>query len=92
MADKKPKYVNHVGWVGVFVLAGCFGCMFALIALYGGLWIDDNLLGRRGPATICLLVLSVPINTYLMVKIALALVPYLRPLNPIAKNKNDEEV
>lgn len=92
MAKNKPKYINHVGWVGVFTIAGCFGLVLALLALFGGLWIDANLLGRRGPATICLLVLSVPLNTYLMVKVAFALVPYLRPLNPIAKNTDDEEV
>lgn len=92
MAKRKSKYINHFGWVGIFALAGCFGLIFALIALFGGLWIDDNLLGRRGPVTICLLVLSVPLNTYLMIKVAFVLVPYLRPLNPIAKNTDDEEV
>lgn len=90
MAKGKPKHINYVGWFGVITLTGCLGFIIALFALLGGLWID-SLIGRRGPVTIILLVLSVPLNLYLMVKVALLLTRYLRPLNPNATINNDDE-
>ncbi|MDQ7024241.1 MAG: hypothetical protein Q9P01_18290 [Anaerolineae bacterium] len=92
MAKGKPKHINHIGWFGVITLTGCLGFIIALFALLGGLWLD-NLIGRRGPATIVLLILSVPLNLYVMVKMALLLTRYLRPLNPnVTINDDDEEV
>jgi hypothetical protein len=91
MAEEKPKHIKYVSWVGVITLTGCLGFITALLALVLGLWLD-SLIGRRGPITICLLVLSVPLNLYLMVKVAFLLTHYLRPLNPNATTKDDEEV
>ena len=90
MTQRKPQRFNYIGWFGVVTLTGCLGFIIALIALIVGLWID-NLIGRRGPVTICLLVLSVPLNLYVMVKIASLLTRYLRPLNPNSL-QDDEEV
>ena len=89
MTQGKPQRFNYIGWFGVVTLTGCLGFIIALIALIVGLWID-SLIGRRGPVTICLLVLSVPLNLYVMVKIASLLTRYLRPLNP--NSLQDEEV
>ena len=91
MTQGKPQRLNYIGWFGVVTLTGCLGFIIALIALIVGLWID-SLIGRRGPVTICLLVLSVPLNLYIMVKIAYLLTRYLRPLNPKMNSKDDEEV
>jgi hypothetical protein len=90
MAQRKPQRQNYIGWFGVITLTGCLGFIIALLALIAGLWID-SLMGRRGPVTICLLVLSVPLNLYIMVKIAYLLTRYLRPLNP-KTIQDDEEV
>ena len=90
MAQRKPQRLNYIGWFGVVTLTGCLGFIIALTALIAGLWID-SLIGRRGPVTICLLVLSVPLNLYIMVKLAYLLTRYLRPLNPKTFH-DDEEV
>ena len=91
MTDEKPKRVNNIKWAGVIGLAGCLGLAVALLALVLGLWLD-SLIGQRGPATICLLVLSVPINLYLMVKAAVVLTRYFRPLESSLTIEDDEEV
>ena len=91
MADEKPKRVNNFKWVGVVGLSGCLGLIIALLALIGGLWVD-GLIGRRGPATMCLLVLSVPINLYLMVKFSYLLMRRWRPLESSLVEDSDEEV
>jgi 4-amino-4-deoxy-L-arabinose transferase-like glycosyltransferase len=93
MAQEKPQRLNYIRWFGVVTLTGCLGFIIALIALIVGLWID-SLMGRRGPVTICLLVLSVPLNLFIMVKIAFLLTRYLRPLNPntTINDDDDEEV
>jgi hypothetical protein len=91
MAKGNPKHSNPIGWFGVVTLTGCLGFIIALFALIAGLWIDDSLIGQRGPATICLLVLSVPLNLYLMVRVAYLLTRYLRPLNPNATIVDDDE-
>jgi energy-coupling factor transporter transmembrane protein EcfT len=54
------------------------------VALFIGLTID-RLLGVRGPATICLLVLSVPVSLFLMIQIALRLVRQVEPSSPAQK-------
>lgn len=39
-------------------------------------------MGQRGPATLCLLVLSVPLSLYIMIRMALGLVKQLPPPVP----------
>ena len=90
MTQRKPQRLNYIGWFGVVTLTGCLGFIIALTALIVGLWID-SLIGRRGPVTICLLVLSVPLNLYIMVKIASLLTRYLRPLNPNTTSIEDDD-
>ena len=90
MTQGKPQRFNYIGWFGIVTLTGCLGFIIALLALIVGLWID-SLIGRRGPVTICLLVLSVPLNLYAMVKIASLLIRYLRPLNPNTTSIEDDD-
>lgn len=51
-----------------------------------GLWLD-SLMGQRGPATLCLLVLSIPISLWLMTKITLMMLQFIQPAqNPATKH------
>ena len=52
--------------------------VIALSALFIGLWID-SMMGRRGPAIVLLLIASVPLSLYLMVRITLSLASKLDP-------------
>lgn len=62
-------------------------------ALFLGLWLD-SMMGQRGPATIILMLASVPLSLFLMIRIALTLVKQLDPLrvhNPDTEVPSNEK-
>jgi len=75
---KGPSRTRNLGITGITALTGCVSLVIIFVALFIGLTID-RLLGVRGPATICLLVLSVPVSLFLMIQIALRLVQQVEP-------------
>jgi len=77
---------RNLTFAGLSALTGCVSLIIVVIALFAGLAIDA-LLGQRGPATICLVILSVPVSLFLMLKIALTLIGQIQP----AKNINYED-
>lgn len=78
MANQKPTRIKNLSIAGILALTGLVTIVIALGALFLGLWLD-SLLGVRGPATVCLLVVSAPFSLFLMVRIALALVKRIEP-------------
>lgn len=81
---KAPSRTRNLGITGITALTGCVSLVVIFVALFIGLWLD-RLLGLQGPATICLLVLSVPISLFLMIRIALRLVQEIPPPVPSQK-------
>jgi len=71
---------KNLTFAGLSALTGCVSLIVVVIALFAGLFID-SLIGQRGPATICLVILSVPVSLYLMLKIALTLIGQIQPAN-----------
>lgn len=86
MTKKQPSRTRNLTITGITALTGCVALIVVMVALFAGLWID-SLLGRRGPATICLLVSSVPVSLYLMVRIALTLVKQIQPSAPVKNSR-----
>lgn len=78
MTERKPARLKNLTLAGISALTGCITLVVVLIALLAGLWLD-SLLGQRGPATICLLVLSVPVSLFLMIRVALGLINRIQP-------------
>lgn len=76
--EKRPSRLKNLGIVGITALTGFIAVVVVIVALIVGLWIDAQI-GRRGPATICLLVASVPVSLFLMIRLALGLVKMLPP-------------
>lgn len=81
---KGPSRTRNLGITGITALTGCVSLVIIFVALFIGLTID-RLLGVRGPATICLLVLSVPVSLFLMIQIALRLVQQVEPSSTAQK-------
>lgn len=81
MALRRRSRTWNLSIAGISALTGCVSLLITLVALVAGLWLD-SLLGQRGPATLCLLGLSVPISLMLMIRIALALIRRIGP--PVA--------
>jgi hypothetical protein len=76
-----PSRTRNLGITGITALTGCVSLVVIFVALLIGLTIDQ-IIGRRGLATICLLVLSVPLSLYLMIQLALYLVKQIPPPTP----------
>jgi MFS family permease len=78
MAERRRGRLQNLGIVGITALAGFITVALVVGALIVGLWIDAQL-GVRGPATVCLLVASVPLSLTLMIWLTLTLVKRLPP-------------
>lgn len=57
---------------------GCFTLVIVFVALLVGIWLDSQI-GRKGPFTVGLLLLSIPISLFVMVRIALGSVHMIQP-------------
>ncbi|XWX02682.1 hypothetical protein VZO05_09190 [Aggregatilineales bacterium SYSU G02658] len=76
MAEARRGRLQNLGIAGITALSGFVTVVLVIGALLLGLWIDAQL-GWRGPATICLLVASVPLSLTLMIWLTLTLVKRL---------------
>jgi hypothetical protein len=73
MTKPPTSRIKNLTLAGISALTGCVALLVILVALFLGLWLDQRL-GQRGPATILVLILSVPVSLYLMTRLALGLV------------------
>jgi type III secretory pathway component EscR len=78
--QRHSSRTKNLTFAGLSALTGCVSLVIVVVALLVGLYIDSRL-GQRGPATICLVTLSVPISLFVMVKIALTLIGQIQPAN-----------
>lgn len=78
-----PQRMRNSALVAIAGLAGCATIMIVIVALFLGLWLDSLLVDRRGPFTICMLVLSIPVSLYVMLRITLGAISMIqaRPQN-----------
>jgi hypothetical protein len=83
MAGKKPSRARNLGLAALAAQAGCVTLLIVFGALLLGLWLDARA-GQRGPFTIGLLVLSVPLSLFLMLRIALGAIRRIVPAAPEA--------
>jgi len=93
MAENRQGRLKNLGIVGITALSGFVTVALVVAALIVGLWLD-SLLGVRGPATICLLIASVPLSLALMIWLTLTLVKLLPPpqhpnMGSIARNEEE---
>jgi hypothetical protein len=93
MAKQTPSRIKNLTLAGISALAGLVALAVIFVALMFGLWIDSHL-GRRGPATVLLLVCSVPVSLFLMTRMALGLVARIAPPAPrdwVEESSHQEE-
>ncbi|MDZ4769635.1 MAG: AtpZ/AtpI family protein [Chloroflexota bacterium] len=68
----------NLGYAAVAGQAGCFTLGIILVSLFAGIALDAHF-GLRGPFTIGLLLFSIPISLFMMVRIALGAVGRISP-------------
>jgi len=64
---------------------GCSTVVLIFFALFAGLWLDAQF-GVKGPFTIILLLLSIPVSLFLVLRMALGAVRAIQP--PAAETEN----
>jgi hypothetical protein len=92
MPDGPPDRARNLSVAGVAGLTGFLGLAVVMCALFTGMWVDAQL-GLRGPATVCLLVSSVPASLALMVVLTLRLISQIdvKPMLPGAIDRDQTE-
>jgi len=83
---RPPSRVKNLSLTAVAGFAGCLITIMVIAALLAGLWLDARF-GQRGPFTVGLVVLSVPVTLWLVVRLVLRL---LKEIQPPSKNHQDE--
>lgn len=81
----KPKLgrrIKNLSLAAVASLAGLVSVIIVFSALFLGLWLDARFLNTRGPFTIGLLVASVPVSLYVMLRMVFATVGRIVPQPP----------
>jgi hypothetical protein len=82
MADKQPYRLKNLTMAAIAAQAGCATLIIVVSALIGGLWLDQQA-GQRGPFVIGLLVISVPISLFVMLRITLGAIKRITPQLPL---------
>ncbi len=87
--DRK-QYTFNMALVGAAGLAGCLTVLILFVALFVGLWLDNNVLqNERNIFTVFLLVGSVPFTLAAMLWVVRWATTRLQP--PIMKEEDDQE-
>ncbi len=84
----KPSRMKNLGLAAVAAQAGCATLIIVFLALFAGLWLDSRL-GQRGPCTFGLLILSVPVSLFIMLRISLGAINRIVPQPPPAEGRNE---
>lgn len=78
MTRRSTTRTRNLGYAAVAGLAGCATIGFVIVGLLLGLWLDAQA-GVRGPFTIGLLLVSIPVSLGVMVWIAVSMVKRIQP-------------
>lgn len=79
---------RNLTYAGIAAQAGCWITLIVIGSLIAGLWLDAQF-GLRGPFTIGLVILSVPVTLWLVFRIVLRLVAKIQP-PPKKQLENDD--
>lgn len=94
MGEPRPgtQRVRNLTLAAIAAQAGCFTLTIVVAALLAGLWLDAQA-GQRGPFTIGLLIVSIPISLFGMLRIALGAVRRITPPDPqpVKREEADDE-
>lgn len=86
---RKPSRIKNLGLAAVAGQAGCATLIIVFAALLIGLWLDSQL-QQRGPCTFGLLILSVPLSLWVMLRIALGAISRIVPQVPPETGRHED--
>ena len=91
MANQQPSRVKNLTLAAMAGQAGCASLFFIIAALLIGIWLDSRF-GVRGLFTVALLLLSVPLSLFVMVRIALGTIKHLQPDSNVGVRKPSADI
>lgn len=71
--EKRPSRARNLSYTMVAGQAGCWLTITVFGALFAGMWLDAQF-GLKGPFTVGLVIVSVPVSLYIVLRIVLRLV------------------
>jgi len=80
--------MKNLAYAAVAAQAGCWTLGIVLIALFAGLFLDSQF-QVRGPFTIGLVLLSIPLSLFVMLRVALGAIRRIQP--PPKENHEPKE-
>lgn len=86
MSDNRGEWTRNMALAVVAGQAGCSTIVIVVGALLLGLWLDAQA-GQRGPFTILLIILSVPLSLGVMFTVAMSAIRSIRP--PVIEKRDD---
>ncbi len=90
--NRGRRYYKNLGLAAVAGQAGCATLIIVFAALFIGLWLDAQL-GQRGPCVFGLLILSVPLSLFIMLRIALVAINRIVPqLPPVKRHEESSDL
>jgi F0F1-type ATP synthase assembly protein I len=90
VSQKRPSRARNLALAAVAAQAGCATIIIIILALLIGLWLDAQF-GVRGLFTIGVLVLSVPLTLFIMLRIALGAAKRIIPQPEIYRRKDESQ-
>lgn len=88
--DAFSARVKNISFAILAAQSGCFSLVIIFGALFLGLFLDAQF-GQRGPFTIGLLLLSIPLSLFVMVRLALRSIAQIQP-NTTQRKTHKQEV
>ena len=86
----KAQYALNLGLAGFAGQVGCLTLVIIIVALLGGLWLD-NQLGVKPVFTILFLLGSVPITIFVMFRVAMSAIARIKPVTPVKSSQVKKE-
>jgi hypothetical protein len=91
MSQQQPSRVKNLTLAAMAGQAGCASLVLIVIALLIGIWLDSQF-GVRGPFTVGLLLLSIPLSLFVMVRIALGTIKQIQPGSNVGVRKHSPDI
>lgn len=84
------QYALNLGLAGFAGQVGCLTLVIIIVALLGGLWLD-NQFGVKPLFTILFLIGSVPITIFVMFRVAMSAIARIKPVTPVKSSQVKKE-
>lgn len=72
-SSRPPSRLRNLTLAGIAAQAGCWIVIVVFTALFAGLWLDAQF-GQRGPFTVGLVLLSIPVTLFVVFRIVMRLI------------------